>query len=86
MVDEADDDPLRREAAELGEMLGETIRVIAGPESFDLVETVRSLARDRSVALDAHWESSTQPWHDVCGHSRGGWAPACLIACPAATR
>jgi len=47
MLDETDHDALRQETAELGELLGETIRVIAGPENLDLVETIRSLARDR---------------------------------------
>lgn len=43
----ADGDLLRSEIALLGELLGQTIQEMASPESFDLVEGVRALSRER---------------------------------------
>lgn len=42
----ATNDALREEIAELGEMLGRTIKEIAGPESLETVEVIRKLSRD----------------------------------------
>ncbi len=50
-LDETDADlALREEISELGAMLGRTIQEIAGTENFQLVETIRRLARDRRTA------------------------------------
>ncbi|NCX98843.1 MAG: hypothetical protein EBX35_09775, partial [Planctomycetia bacterium] len=55
-----DDELLRRDVRLLGDMLGDVIRSLAGPEAFALVEEIRGLARARragdhaaEAALDA---------------------------------
>ena len=48
-----DDDLLRRDARLLADMLGEVILDLEGREAFDLVEEVRTLARDRRAGRHA---------------------------------
>jgi phosphoenolpyruvate carboxylase len=64
----AHDELLRRDVRLLGDMLGSVIREIAGGDAFELVEQVRSLARDRregrhdgEPALAARIESLEEP-------------------------
>ena len=50
-------DPLRRDVRMLGDMLGEVITELAGAPAYDLVERVRTLARERrGGAADAERE------------------------------
>ncbi|MCA9259256.1 MAG: phosphoenolpyruvate carboxylase, partial [Planctomycetales bacterium] len=53
----AHQEKLRREIAELGEMLGQTIEQLAGPDSLDLVERIRKLARARRDHVEGADES-----------------------------
>ncbi len=46
LVEVKQEDPLREEIAFLGEMLGDTIREIAGEECLRVVEDMRRLAWD----------------------------------------
>lgn len=46
LIEVKQENPLREEIAFLGEMLGDTIRAIAGEDSLRIVEELRRLAWD----------------------------------------
>ena len=70
------DDLLRRDVRLLGDLLGSVIQELAGPESLDLVEDVRVLARDRRAGrfdaerlLAARIESLSEPQARIVARS-----------------